>query len=68
MWRILVGLNKEIMLSFTRVGHTHCMVDACFGLLKLYRSSECDTGQHLEAIDAKCNSAEMEWDTFLSAV
>ena len=32
MWRTLVGLNEEIMLSFMRVGHTRCMVDACFGL------------------------------------
>ena len=34
MWRTLVGLNEEITLSFMRVGHTRCMVDACFGLLK----------------------------------
>ena len=33
MWRTLVGLNKEITLSFMRVGHTRCMVDTCFGLL-----------------------------------
>ena len=76
MWRTLVDLNKEITLSFMRVGHTRCMVDACFGLLKQrYRSSECDTVQHLEATvqaSAKCNSAQLfdwewrEWDTFLS--
>ena len=74
MWRTLVGLNKEITLSFMRVGHTRCLVDACFGLLKQrYRSSECDTMQHLEAIvqtSAKCNSVQLfdwewrEWDTF----
>ena len=34
MWRTLVGLNEEITLSFMRVGHTRCMVDACFGLKK----------------------------------
>ena len=76
MWRTLVGLNKEITLSFMRVGHTRCMVDACFGLLKQrYRSSECDTMEHLQGIvqaSAKCNSTQLfewewrEWDKFLS--
>ena len=32
MWRTLVDLNKEITLSFMRVGHTR-IVDACFGLI-----------------------------------
>jgi len=75
MWRTVVGLNNEITLSFMRVGHTPCMVDACFGLLKKrYRSSECDTMEHLKTtveLSAKCNSAQLfdwewrEWDTFL---
>ena len=34
MWRVLVALDEEIILSFMRVGHTRCSVDACFGLLK----------------------------------
>lgn len=34
MWHTLVGLNDEITISFMRVGHTCCMVDACFGMLK----------------------------------
>ncbi len=34
MWCTLVGLTEEITLPFMRVGHTRCMVDACFGLLK----------------------------------
>ena len=42
-----------------RVGHTHCTDDACFGLLKKrYRSSECDSTQHLKdtvEISAACN-------------
>ena len=63
----LVDLNKEITLSFMRVGHTRCMVDACFGLLKQhYRSSECDKVQHLDATvqaSAKCNSAQLiDWE------
>ena len=76
MWRTLVGLNEEITLSFMRVGHTRCIVDACFGLLKKrYRSSDCDTMEHLKTTveqSAKCNSVQLycwewrEWDTFLS--
>lgn len=76
MWHTLAGSNKEITLSFMRVGHTCRMVDACFGFLKQrYRSSECDTMEHLQAVvqaSAKCNSAQRfegkwrEWDKFLS--
>lgn len=75
MWRTILGLNDEITLSFMRVGHTRCLVDACFGLLKKrYRSSECDTMEHLKTtveLSAKCNSAQLydwecrEWNTFL---
>jgi hypothetical protein len=75
MWRTLVGLNEEITLSFMRVGHTRCIVDACFGLLKKrYRSSDCDTMEHLKTaieLSAKCNSVQLynwewrEWDNFL---
>ena len=70
----IVGLNEEITLSFMRVGHTRCMVDACFGLLKKrYRSSDCDTMEHLKTtveLSAKCNSVQLytwewrEWDNF----
>lgn len=72
MWRTLVGFNEEIILSFMRVGHTRCLVDACFGLLKKrYRSSNCDSMQQLKKtveLSAKCNSVQLfqwEWDTFL---
>ena len=77
MWRTLVGLNEEVILSFMRVGHTRCLVDACFGLLKKrYRASNCDSMQQLkETVEAsaKCNSVQLfqwewrEWDLFLSA-
>ncbi len=76
MWRTLVGLNEEIQLSFMRVGHTRCIVDACFGLLKKrYRSSDCDIMEHLKStveLSAKCNSVQLydwewrEWDKFLA--
>ena len=33
-WRVLVGLNKEITLSFLIVGHTKFSPDWCFGLFK----------------------------------
>lgn len=33
-WRMMVGLNDEITLSFLIVGHTKFSPDWCFGLLK----------------------------------
>ena len=33
-WRVLVGLNKKITLSFLIVGHTKFSPDWCFGLFK----------------------------------
>ena len=33
-WRVLVGLNKKIILSFLIVGHTNFSPDWCFGLFK----------------------------------
>ena len=34
MWRVLVGLNITITLSFLPVGHTKFSPDWCFGLFK----------------------------------
>ena len=34
MWRCMVGLHKEITLTFLVVGHTKFAPDWCFGLLK----------------------------------
>ena len=34
MWRVLVGLHKEIKVSFLPVGHTKFSPDWCFGLFK----------------------------------
>ena len=75
-WRVIVGLNSEIELSFMRVGHTRCFVDGGFGLLKQrYRKSDVDTVQQLA--DATEESAAFnkavqftwqwrEWDAFLA--
>ena len=42
-WRVLVGLNKTIILSFLLVGHTKFAPDWCFGLLKQrFRRSRVD--------------------------
>ena len=43
-WRIIKGKHQEITLSFMRVGHTRCLVDGHFGLIKkIYRQSDTDT-------------------------
>ena len=34
MWRVLVGLNETVTLSFLPVGHTKFAPDWCFGMLK----------------------------------
>ena len=34
LWRVLVGLNKSITLSFIIPGHTKFTPDSCFGLFK----------------------------------
>ena len=34
MWRVMVGLNREITMSFLLVGHTKFAPDWCFGLFK----------------------------------
>ena len=60
-------LEQRLTLSFMRVGITRCMVYACFGLLKRYMNSECDTVEHLQSVvqaSVKCNSVqpfESEW-------
>lgn len=43
-WRIITGRHKDITLSFMRVGHTRCLVDGHFGLIKkIYRQCDTDT-------------------------
>ena len=41
MWHVLVGLHKEITISFLMVGHTKFAPDWCFGLFKkMYRKTK----------------------------
>ena len=74
-WRVLLGLHKKITLSFMIAGHTRCLVDGCFGLLKKkYRRSDVFTLAQLGDVvnhSAACNIAQQgsdvnyyEWDTF----
>ena len=40
----MTGLHEDFQLSFMVVGHTRCLVDGCFGLIKQrYRQADCDT-------------------------
>ena len=76
MWRVLTGRNKKITLSFMRVGHTRCMVDGNFGLIKkVYRHSDVDTVAQLPDIVSRSSSTNVpqlypwewrEWDTMLA--
>lgn len=76
MWRVLTGKNKKITLSFMRVGHTRCMVDGNFGLIKkVYRRSDVDTVAQLSDIVSRSSSTNIpqlyswewrEWDTMLA--
>ena len=34
MWRVLAGLQRQIIISFMMVGHTKFAPDCCFGVLK----------------------------------
>ena len=43
-WRTITGKNEEITVSFMHVGHTRCLVDGHFGLIKkIYHQSDTDT-------------------------
>ena len=76
MWRVLTGRNKTTTLSFMRVGHTYCMVDGNFGLIKkLYHCSDVDTVRQLSDIvdhPSKTNVSQLypwewrEWDVMLA--
>ena len=50
-WRVIVGLIEEIELSFMRVGHTRCLLDGGFGLLKQrYRKSDIELYSSLQTL------------------
>ena len=73
-WRTITGKHQEITLSFMRVGHTRCLVDGHFGLIKkIYRQSDTDTlDQMAEVVQRSTvnNVAQLyswewrEWDQF----
>ena len=76
-WRVMCG-HEQITLSFMVAGHTRCLVDGCFGLLKQkYRRSDCFTMEQLVDVvnlSVTCNVAETvpdsglvwrQWDAFL---
>ena len=47
-WWVLTGKHTQIYFIFYGVGHTRCLVDGHFGLIKKsYRRMDCDTLQHL---------------------
>lgn len=51
MWRVLVGLHKEITISFLLVGHTKFSPDWCFGLFKqLYRKTKVGSIQDIAEV------------------
>ena len=70
------GRNKTITLPFMLVGHTRCMVDGNFCLIKkLYRCSDVDTVRQLSGIvdrSSKTNVSQLypwewrEWDVMLA--
>ena len=56
-WRVIAGLHKHITLSFMRVGHTRCMVDGNFGLIKrVYRHSDVDAVSQLPGIVSRSST------------
>ena len=62
-WRVIVGLHEKIPLHFMTAGHTQCLIDGCFGLLKRkYRRYDTFTLQKLCDVvnsSAVCNAAEL---------
>ena len=76
-WRVICGLHESMSLSFMIVGHTRCLVDGHFGLLKRrYRQHDIYTLPQLVTVaedSAKTNFAHLvdgdgmwrEWDVFL---
>jgi hypothetical protein len=77
-WRIITGKHDQLYLSFMEVGHTRCLVDGHFGLIKkIYRTMDCDTVQHLADATTRSsgnNKPQLfpwewrEWDTFINSL
>ena len=62
-WRCITGRHHQITISFMITGHTRCLVDGCFGLIKQkYSRSDCDIISHLvDVVDRSfaCNRAQL---------
>ena len=77
-WRVICSLHHSITLSFMIAGHTRCLVDGHFGLLKRkYRRSDVHSIPQLEAAvndSAATNTAHVvdgneiwrAWDVFFA--
>ena len=73
-WHIITGKHWDITLSFMRVGHTRCLVDGQFGLIKkLYRQCDTDTLTQIAEIVQRSSTSNIpqlfewqwcEWDSF----
>ena len=76
VWRVLTGRHHTIILSFMQVGHTRCIVDENFGLIKrLYRQSDVDALSQLGDIVRRSSCTNLvqlyswewrEWDVWLN--
>ena len=74
-WRVITGKHQDVTLSFMRVGHTRCLVDGHFGLIKkIYRQCDTDTlTQVAEVVErsSRNNVPQLfdwkwrEWDVFI---
>jgi len=61
-WQVITGKHTQIHLSFMEVGHTRCLVDGHFGLIKKsYRRMDCDTLQHLEEATRRSTANAWQW-------
>ena len=57
MWRIIIGLNRVITMSFLLVGHTKFAPDWCFGLFKrLYKRTKVNCLDNIADVDRKSAS------------
>ncbi|XP_062616042.1 uncharacterized protein LOC134277748 [Saccostrea cucullata] len=76
-WRCLSGLHRKIYLHFMIAGHTKCLCDSCFGMLKkYYRRAEVNSIGQLEQVveksaksntTARCGDFQwFRWDAFFS--
>ena len=63
MWRVMVGLHRQITLSFLIVGHTKSAPDWCFGLMKQrFRRTMVSNLRDLESVvncSAEVNVAQL---------